>query len=91
MLKSNFFNKNLFKERIYIFYTLLVYIVVLVISFVLHYTHQLNSQSLGGPDKPKATRLRFCWVKKQIPWNKPIKGAMSASQKLLLLESDSIT
>ena len=30
-------------------------------------------------------------VKKQIPWNKPIMGAMSASQNLQLLESDSVT
>ena len=84
MLKSNFFNKNLFKERIYIFYTLLVYIVVLVISFVLHYTHQLNSQSLGRPDKPKAARLRFCWVKKRIPWNKPIKGGNECIPKITI-------
>ena len=40
--------------------------------FHLYYTHKLNS---------KSKNLMYCWVKKnQIPWNKPITGAMSASE-----------
>ena len=45
------------------------------------------SQSIGRPK----FRLTVCWVKKQIPYNKPIMGAMSASRKLQLLESDLVT
>ena len=56
-----------------------------------YYAYQLNSQSMGSPDKQKAVkRLTVCLVKKRISWNKPNKK-MSASQKLQLLESDSST
>ena len=58
---------------------------VLVISFFLHN----NSQIIGRPDKQKAAKdSRFLGLNKQIPWNKPISGAMNFSRKLQLLESD---
>ena len=34
--------------------------------------------------------VRHPWVQKGIPWNEPITGAISASRKLQLLESDSV-
>ena len=44
---------------------------------------------MGRPDKWKAARdSQFVRKKKWIPWNKPIAGAMSASWKLQLFESD---
>ena len=44
---------------------------------------------MGRPDKRKAARdSQFVRKKKRIPWNKPITGAMSASRKLQLFESD---
>ena len=44
---------------------------------------------MGRPDKRKAARdSQFVRKKKRIPWNKPIAGAMSASRKLQLFESD---
>ena len=44
---------------------------------------------MGLPDKRKAARdSQFVRKKKRIPWNKPIAGAMSASRKLQLFESD---
>ena len=44
---------------------------------------------MGRPDKRKAARdSQFFRKKKRIPWDKPIAGAMSASQKLQLFESD---
>ena len=44
---------------------------------------------MGRPDKWKAAReSQFARKKKRIPWNKPIPGAMSASWKLQLFESD---
>ena len=44
---------------------------------------------MGQPDKRKAARdSQFVRKKKQIPWNKPIAGAMSTSRKLQLFESD---
>ena len=98
MLKSNFLSKNkkvikpkkedkflkpFFKLFLNI-YTGLGYLICLKFQF--------NSQSMGRPeDKRKAARAPVCWVKKRIPGNKPIAGAMSASQKLQLLESDSVT
>ena len=44
---------------------------------------------MGRPDKQKAARdSQFIRKKKRIPWNKLIAGAMSASRKLQLFESD---
>ena len=44
---------------------------------------------MGQPDKRKAARRsQFVRKKKRIPWHKPIAGAMSASRKLQLFESD---
>ena len=44
---------------------------------------------MSRPDKCKAARdSQFVRKKKQIPWNKPITEAMSASRKLQLFESD---
>ena len=38
--------------------------------------------------KTKIFETLFWNIYKRIPWNKPISGAMSASRKLKLLESD---
>ena len=44
---------------------------------------------MGRPDKRKAARdSQFFVKKKRITWNKPIVGAICASRKLQLLESD---
>ena len=82
--KKPFLRKNIF------FYAFFKYIYR---SWLFHsyHTYQLNSQSMGPPDERKAGRTHNLLVKKQIPWNKSIMGAMSASQNLQLLESDSVT
>ena len=43
---------------------------------------------MGRPDKRKAARDSQFVGKKRIPWNKPFAGAMGASRKLQLVESD---
>ena len=62
------------------------------IGYFIRTTHQFNARSMGRTDKQEAAiDSRFVGLKKGVPWSKSITGAMSAFQKLQLLESDSIT
>ena len=81
-------------------YFIYIYIYIYIYwSWLFHsyYTYQLNSRSMGVHlINERQQETQNLLVKKQIPWSKPIRegwggrGAMSASRKLQLLESDSI-
>ena len=55
------------------------------------YYTSIQCKKYGSDDKQEAAiNSRFVGLKKGVPWNKSITGAMSAFQTLQLLESDSI-
>ena len=64
-----------------------MYILVLVISFLLH-NNLIHKVWVDLINERQQNIHGFLGKNKQIPWNKPISGAMSPSRKLQLVESN---
>ena len=89
MFKGNFFSKN--KNVRNNFFKLLLKTYTGLGYFIL-ITYQFNLQSMGRPDNERQQKtLGFLAKISESHWTNLSRGAMTASRKLQLLESDWIT